>query len=116
MKVVYASRMGKVEDFVTRLKVDNVLKIKDGTEMTDEDYVLITYTDGKGIIPPAVEKFLENNAGHMKKAAVSGNSQRHADTFCGAADKLIEKYGVEIIARFENNGDDEALEKVRAAL
>ena len=108
--------MGKVEDFVRRLGAEDVLKINDGTETGGEDYILITYTDGAGIIPPAVEKFLEKNAGHMKKAAVSGNSRRHADTFCGAADRLAEKYGAEIIVRFEDNGDDASLAAVKAEL
>ena len=44
MKIVYASRTGNVQKLIDRLGVDAV-KITNGTEKVDGDYVLITYTD-----------------------------------------------------------------------
>lgn len=60
MKIVYASRTGNVQKLIDRLGVDAV-KITNGTEKVDGDYVLITYTDEVGIIPKAVEKLIDAN-------------------------------------------------------
>lgn len=51
MKLVYASRKGHVEELVKKLNYPDVLKIETGEEVVNEDYFLITYTDGKGILP-----------------------------------------------------------------
>lgn len=116
MKLVYASRTGNVQKFVDRIGAADPLKIASGTESVKEDYILITYTDGVGIIPPAVEKFLDANQETCKGVAVSGNSERHPDTFCFAADKIAEKYGLPILAKFEKDGDASAESAVKAAL
>lgn len=116
MKLVYASRTGNVQKLVDRIAAADTLKIVSGDESVKEDYILITYTDGAGIIPPAVEKFLDANHEGCKGAAVSGNSERHPDTFCGAADKIAEKYGLPILVRFEKDGDLSAEDAVKAAL
>jgi protein involved in ribonucleotide reduction len=112
MKLVYASRKGHVQQLVDRLGATDVLKIETGAEKVDGDYIIVTYTDGAGIVPPTVEQFIEANKAGFKAAAVSGNSERHPDTFCKAADVLKENYGVPIISTFEDEGDasvDEAI-------
>ena len=88
MKIVYASRTGNVQKLIDRF--------------------------GAGIIPKIVEKFVDNNKEGLKAAAVSGNSERHPNAFCGAADKLAEKYGIEIIARFEKDGDESVENAIKA--
>lgn len=115
MKLVYASRTGNVEKLVKRLGAD-ALKITKGDETVDGEYILVTYTDGAGIIPPVVRKFLDANRDGLKAAAVSGNSEKHPKTFCGAADKIAEEYGVKILTRFEKDGDADAEAAIRAAL
>ncbi len=116
MKVVYASRMGKVEAFVSKLGITDTLKITTGDEVVNEDYVLITYTDGAGIVPAVVEKFLKNNNKNLKAVAVSGNKDRHPDTYCMAADVINKQYGTEVLARFQNEGTDADVSLVRKAL
>lgn len=116
MKLVYASRTGNVQKLVDRISAADTLKIASGEEAVKEDYILITYTDGVGIIPPAVEKFLDGNHGSCKGVAVSGNSERHPDTFCFAADKITEKYGLPILVRFEKDGDASVEAAIKAAL
>lgn len=114
MKVVYASRTGNVQKLIDRLGVE-ALKIVDGSEKMDGEYILITYTDGDGIIPAIVDKFIENNREGFKLAAVSGNMERHPHTFCYAAGKLEEKYGVKILIQFDKEGDkavDKAIKEV----
>lgn len=116
MKLVYASRTGNVQKLTDRISVTDTLKIESGEESVKEDYILITYTDGAGIIPPAVEKFLDANHENCKGVAVSGNSERHPDTFCFAADKIAEKYGLPILVKFEKDGDASVEEIIKAAL
>ena len=83
MKYVYASRSGNVEELVHVLGLE-AMKIKDGTETMDQDFILFTYTDGRGVVPPVVTAFLKENHSYLKGVIVSGNMQRHGDTFCGA--------------------------------
>lgn len=115
MQLVYASRTGNVEKLISRLGI-SALKIESGEEKVSGDYVLVTYTDGAGILPPTVEKFIEENKGGLKAAEVSGNSQRHPDTFCKVADILADKYGCDVIARFETDGDASVEEAIKKAL
>lgn len=116
MKLVYASRTGNVQKLVDRIAATDILKIDSGDETLKEDFILITYTDGVGIIPPSVEKFLDHNQTYCKGAAVSGNSERHPDTFCFAAEKIKEKYGLPILAKFEKDGDAAVEEIIKKAL
>mgnify|MGYP000849251764 FL=1 len=115
MKVVYASRNGHVEGIVRRVGVTDALKIEDGNERIDGDYLIFTYTDGKGIVPAVVERFLEQNPG-VKGVVGSGSRERHADTFNFAADKIAEKYGVPVIAKLDLDGTEEDLEVIKKAL
>jgi len=115
MKVVYASRMGHVEGIIKRLGITDALQILDGTEKINGDYVLFTYTDGKGIIPNIVESFLKSNPG-VKAVVGSGSMERHADTFNFAADKISETYGVPVIAKLDLDGTDEDINMIKAEL
>ena len=47
MKYVYASRMGKTEKLIGKLALD-AMKIENGTETAEGEYILFTYTDGNG--------------------------------------------------------------------
>lgn len=116
MKLVYASRTGNVQKLVDRLAAADTYKIATGEETVQDAYILITYTDGVGIIPPAVEKFLDANHGSCKGVAVSGNSERHPDTFCFAAGKIADKYGLPILVKFEKDGDASVEAVLREAL
>lgn len=116
MKLVYASRTGNVQKAVDRLMTEDVLRILTGKETVDEDYILMTYTDGRGIIPAIVDLFLQSNAIRCRGAAVFGNSDRHPDTFCGAADQIEAKYQIPIIGRMEYDGDPDIELEIRAML
>ena len=116
MKIVYASRSGNVEKFVEKLGVTDAMKVKLGTETIDEDYIIITYTDGSGIVPPIVETFLNYNSDHVRAVACSGDNDRHPDTFCFAANVIAEKYGVPVVETFHKDGDDVNVKKVKAFL
>ncbi|MBP3241886.1 MAG: class Ib ribonucleoside-diphosphate reductase assembly flavoprotein NrdI [Oribacterium sp.] len=115
MNIVYASRMGHVEGIIKRLGINNALKIVDGTEKIDGDYVIFTYSDGKGITPKIVESFLKENPG-VKAVVGSGSMERHADTFNFGAIKISENYGVPLIAKLDMDGTDEDISKIKAEL
>lgn len=104
MKYVYASRSGNVEELVHVLGLE-AMKIKDSTETMDQDFILFTYTDGRGVVPPVVTAFLKENHSYLKGVIVSGNMQRHGDTFCGAGRIISEMYGVPVIAQVDGVGD-----------
>ena len=104
MKYVYASRSGNVEELVHILGLE-AMKLKDGTETIDQDFILFTYTDGRGVVPPVVTAFLKENHSYLKGVIVSGNMQRHGDTFCGAGRIISEMYGVPVIAQVDGVGD-----------
>lgn len=116
MKLVYASRTGNIQKLTDRISAADTLRITSGEEAVKEDYILITYTDGVGIIPPVVEKFLDANHESCKGVAVSGNSERHPNTFCFAADKIAEKYGLPVLVKFERDGDASVEAVIKAAL
>lgn len=105
MKYVYASRTGNVESIVNALGLD-AMKIEDGSETMNEDFILFTYTDGYGDVPYEVEMFLENNGAHLKGVVVSGDLG-YGDAFCLAGDKIAESYNVPVLYKVENAGTEE---------
>lgn len=115
MNFVYASRMGKTEKLVNKLAL-NAMKIEDGTETAEGDFILFTYTDGKGIVPKAVAKFLENNSDKLKGVIAGGSKERHADTFCWAGDIIAEKYQVPCLYKVDGQGTDEDIEEIKKAI
>lgn len=48
--------------------------------------------------------------------AVSGNKERHPDTYCFAADKIEEKYSLPILIKFDKDGDSSVDAIIKAAL
>lgn len=115
MKIVYCTRTGNVEAFVEKLGYDNVLKIKNGSEEVNEDFVLITYTDGYGELPVEIEDFLSSNADHLVGVAASGDLG-YGEVFCAAADVISEMYGVKVLGKFEADGTEEDVENFKKEL
>ena len=112
MKVVYASRTGNVESIISKLEIEDALKIEDGSETVEEDYILFTYTDGFGDVPPEVESFLENNGQNIKGVVVSGD-QGYGEAYCKAGDVIAEQYNVPCLYKVENAGTDEDITKIK---
>lgn len=115
MKIVYASRMGKVEKLVNALSED-AFKIENGNQTINEDYVLFTYTDGNGIVPPVVEEFLKENHSYLKGVIASGSMERHANTYCFAGDIIAKQYNVPCIYKVDGSGTEEDLVTIKRKL
>ena len=109
MTYVYASRMGKTEKLIEKLAID-AMKIENGTETAEGDYILFTYTDGNGVVPNIVESFLENNADRLKGVVAGGSRERHAATFGWAGDVISKKYNVPCLYKVDGEGSEEDVE------
>ncbi|MEX2784523.1 class Ib ribonucleoside-diphosphate reductase assembly flavoprotein NrdI [Streptococcus sp. H49] len=115
VRIVYATRSGNVEKIVKSLNWTDSLKITDGTERVEGDYVIFTYSTGKGAVPKPVRTFLEANPG-VKAVVGSGSLEKHAETFNFAADKISEAYHVPVLAKVNGSGTAEDIKQIREAL
>jgi protein involved in ribonucleotide reduction len=100
--IAYASRTGNVRFIVHQLGLPNI-EIQEGL-ILDEPFLLCTYTDGIGEVPPIVEGFLKNNAHLCKGVVASGNSNFGHSYFCRSADVISETYGIPIVEKIELRG------------
>lgn len=114
MKYVYASRTGNVESIVERLGID-ALKIETGNESIDENYILLTYSDGYGDIPGEVELFLDKNHELLQGVVVSGD-ESYGEAFCQAGELIASQFDVPCLYKVNNEGDDEDIEKIKSLI
>ena len=73
-----------------------------------EDFIIFTYTDGKGIVPKIVEDYLKTCGDKLKGVVATGNMERHADTFCWAGDIIAKDYNVPCLYSFPYRSDESA--------
>lgn len=114
MNYVYASRTGNVESLIAKLGLD-AIRIDDGSESVEGEFILFTYTDGYGDIPMEVDTFLTANFMNLRGVIVSG-SQDYGDAYCKAGDVIAEQYDVPVLYKVENVGTDEDVQAILAAL
>ena len=115
MKIVYVSRTGNVERLIEELDIEESIKINDGNESIEEDYLLFTYTDGFGDVPCEVERFLEHNHSFLKGVIVSGDKV-YGEAYCQAGDKISKQYDVPCLYKVENEGTDEDIKKIKKVI
>ena len=116
IKAAYMSRTGHVEKIVNKLGLTDALRIVDGTERLDGDYVIFTFTTGKGKTPKQVEAFLAANPGVKAVVGSGSRAKSHIETFNFAAENISKAYNVPILAKLDGAGTDEEIEGVRAEL
>lgn len=114
MKYVFASRTGNVEALVASLGLD-AIRIDDGNEVVDEDFVLFTYTDGYGDVPVEVDAFLSGNGSHIKGVVASGELS-YGEAYGLAGDKIAEAYNCPLLYKLEDSGTDEDIAKLSTIL
>lgn len=107
--VVYDSLTGNVERFIRKLNGLECIKISEDLEIK-EPFVLLTYTIGFGEVPKSVSRFLTTNNQYLKGVAGSGNMNWGA-FYCGAAERVSNKYNVPLIYKFELSGTPEDVEQ-----
>lgn len=116
VKVAYASKTGHVEKIINKLGLTDALKIVDGTEKIDGEYVIFTYTSGKGKTPKPVERFLSANPGVKAVVGSGSTAKSHIETFNYAAENISKAYNVPILAKVDGVGTDEDMAQIRAEL
>lgn len=116
MKYAYASRTGHVEKIVGKLGLNDALKIVKGDEKIDGEYIIFTYTTGKGKTPKPVEAFLAANPGVKAVVGSGSTAKSHIETFNFAAENISKAYNVPIIAKVDGVGTDEDMENIKAEL
>lgn len=115
MKIYYASRMGKVEKLALAVSAE-AIKIESADTVVNEDFILFTYTDGFGVVPPMVDEFLKQTHEHLKGVVVSGSMERHADTYCFAGDIISKEYNVPCLYKVDGAGSDEDVAAIKQLL
>lgn len=100
--IVYASRTGNIRYIIQKLGLP-ALEIADVDEL-DAPYLLFTYTDGLGSVPPLVEQFMSRNHKQCKGIIVSGNRNFGHAFFGRAGDLLAAKYGIPLVEKLEMRG------------
>ena len=116
IQIAYASKTGHVEKVVNTLGLTGSMKIVDGSEKLDGEYVIFTYTTGKGKTPKPVEAFLAANPGVRAVVGSGSTAKSHIETFNFAAENISKAYNVPIIAKLNGVGTTDDMEHIKAEL
>ena len=100
--IIYASRTGNVRYIVQKLGLPAMDLAE--VDKIDEPYLLFTYTDGLGSVPPIVDQFMTANFDLCKGIIVSGNRNFGHAFFGRAGDLLAAQYGIPLIEKVEMRG------------
>lgn len=103
--IAYTSRTGNVRYILSRLQVETV-EIKPNLTLT-EPFLLFTYTDGLGTVPPIAEQFMVDNATYCKGIIVSGNRNFGHAFFGRAGDILSNTYNIPLVRKLDLRGTAE---------
>lgn len=104
-QVVYDSKTGNVERFVSKLRPAvawQIDKVSPGL-IINQPYHLITFTTNFGEIPATTAAFLEMNHSLLKSVTSSGN-MNWGPLYAVAADKISQIYGRPVLMKFELSG------------
>ena len=116
IKIAYASKTGHVQKVIETLGLTNAVKINDGTETIDGEYVIFTYTTGKGKTPKQVDTFLAANPGVKAVVGSGSTSKSHIETFNFAAENISRFWNVPIIAKLDGVGTAEDMALIKKEL
>ena len=100
--ILYASRTGNVRAIVQKL--DLPAKDLSQVSIVNAPFLLFTYTDGLGSVPPSVATFMASNHLHCKGIIVSGNRNFGHAFFGRAGDLLAQQYQLPLIEKLDLRG------------
>ena len=109
--IIYASRTGNVESIIGKLNLPSMDIEK--VDKVESKYILFTYTDGLGMIPPVVDEFLRNHHSLCVGVIASGNKNFGHQFYCGSATKINERYDIPILKTLELRGSPEIIEDIK---
>ncbi len=116
IKIDSASKTGNVEQALQKSGLTDALKIIDGTEKIEGEYVIFTYTTGKGKTPKTVEAFLKANPGVRAVVGSGSMAKSHVETFNFAAENISKAYHVPVIAKLNGTGTADDMEHIKSEL
>ncbi|MDY7043720.1 class Ib ribonucleoside-diphosphate reductase assembly flavoprotein NrdI [Virgibacillus sp. M23] len=105
-KIVFASRTGNVQRFISKLKeaLPEIEYVKATRNMTiDEPFYLITYTTGFGQIPKQVSDLLKSSSNNLLAVIGSGHTN-WGDNYCKASRDISSQYDVPLLHKFVMSG------------
>lgn len=112
--LVYFSGTGQTQKLIDKLNKNNefnVLRIKNGQESIENEYILFTPTYFKGEIPKQVQKFINQN--HPPKEVIGTGNRQWGEFFCGAGKKISEMFNIPLIAKVEQSGHFNEVDKIK---
>ncbi|GFR39294.1 protein NrdI [Insulibacter thermoxylanivorax] len=109
--IAYASRTGNVRYIVSQLQLPSV-EIGEDT-LIEEPFVLLTYTDGLGDVPPIVRRFMDKNGEFCRGVAVSGNRNFGHHNYGKAGDTLAAQWNIPLVRKIELRGFPSDYEVIR---
>lgn len=112
MDIIYFSRTKNIERFIKKSKIKSI----EGTSnyITNNKYILLTYTDKFGEIPKNVEDFLKLKVNQSNLIGVIGSGNKNwGKSYCNAVTLISQKYNVPILQKFELSGKIQDIEKFK---
>lgn len=100
--IAFASRTGNVRYIVSKLSLPAV-EINDQSEIS-EPFLLFTYTDGLGAVPPHVRQFMDKNGANCYGVVVSGNSNFGSQNFGRAGEIISTEWSIPLVRKLEMRG------------
>lgn len=111
LQLVYDSLSGNVRRFTEGLAGELGLPMQDVRMPPPGEYLLLTYTFGKGEPPASTVNFLRQYGSGLRGVVASG-SFHWGDNFARAADVIAEQYGVPVVAKLNKGGTQADRERV----
>lgn len=108
--IVYDTREGSgtTKHFakrVAKLLGVRAVNVRDVEGILQEDYILCTYTAGRGEVPITTQKFLQVNSEGLQGVVANGSSNfKQFGLFCVAGDRIADTYNVEQIKKIDMGG------------
>lgn len=109
--IAYASRTGNVRHIFLQLGLPGI-EIR-GDTTVGEPFLLLTYTDGLGEVPPVVEVFMNRNGAYCRGVVASGNRNFGHAHFGRAGDVIAERWNVPLVRKLELRGFPRDYEAIR---
>ncbi|MBO9605251.1 MAG: class Ib ribonucleoside-diphosphate reductase assembly flavoprotein NrdI [Paenibacillaceae bacterium] len=110
--IAYASRTGNVRFIISRLQLPAV-EIEEGRTI-GEPFLLFTYTDNLGEIPPRVKAFMAGSGTYCRGVIVSGNSNFGHRLFGAAGDAIARQWQIPLVRKIDMRGFADDYEAIRS--
>jgi protein involved in ribonucleotide reduction len=109
--IAYASRTGNVRYIARQLGLPGI-EIS-GDTVVAEPFLLLTYTDGLGEVPPVVQRFMDRCGAWCFGVAASGNRNFGHHNFGRAGARIAAQWNIPLVRKLELRGFPQDYEAIR---